>query len=98
MHTFFARAEASDSPVNPIHILVALLQIVLQHLIKSIVLPHQRKCMSMEQVELWCIIEVRLLPELGGLFDSFVEVREVLICWGSVRHSEIGKDNIELLE
>ena len=54
--------------------------------------------MSMEQVELWCIIEVRLLPDLGGLLDSFVEVREVLICWGSVWQSESGEDNIDLLE
>ena len=98
MRTFFARAEASDSPVNLIHILVDLLQIVLQHLTKSIVIPHQSKCMYMEQVELWCIIEVRLLPELGGLLDILVEVREVLICWGSMRNLESGKDNIELLE
>ena len=98
VRTFFARAEARNAPVNPINILVALLQIVLQHLTKSTILPHQRKCMSMEQVELWCIIEVRLLPELGGLLDSFVEVREVLICWGSVRHSVSDEDNIKLLE
>ena len=54
--------------------------------------------MSMEQVKFSCIIEVRLLSELGGLLDSFVEVREVLICWGSVRHLESGEDNIDLLE